>query len=205
VVRHNDANPQSTPWNRLARARELIGSCRFRDALPVIEEFIAECPLEPEGYFWQGVALDGLNHTAEALAADMKGIGQVLRAGMDSAELRINAGNLMMKQGHFADALVQFKRAEQIDPELPLVQLNLGRNLTELGDSQAALSCFQRCEDMHFEPIQLSYYRAKALLKVGRRDDAREQVRRALSKLPEESAVTRKIKEEFAELLQKPK
>jgi tetratricopeptide (TPR) repeat protein len=203
AVQENAAQARSlAAWNVLARGRQLVRGGQPQQALPIIRQFISLKPMEPEGYFWQGVALDNINQTNDALTSFRKGIEQVLLAGMDSAELRLNAGNVLFKQGQTADAIVQYKRAVEIDPRLALAQLNLGRALIETGDITGALNCFSRCDDLHFEVAQLPYYRAKALLKAGRRDDARAQVLTALSRLPAGHTVATKIKQEFAELLQ---
>jgi tetratricopeptide (TPR) repeat protein len=195
------APPPVNAWSILAQARGLIEENKIQAALPLIKEFIKLRPLEPEGYFWQGVALDNLQQTEAALAAYSQGCTQVMKAGMDSAELRMNAGNDLLKLRRVDLAIQQYQRAAQIDPGLPLVQLNLGRALIEKGDIEGALQCFQRCEDLHFKPYQLSYYRAKALKKVGRVDDARAQVQMALSKLNDGSDASKRLRQEFSDLL----
>ncbi|HEY9793231.1 MAG TPA: tetratricopeptide repeat protein [Candidatus Obscuribacterales bacterium] len=196
--------PVDACWEQLATGQQLVRQGHPRQALAAIEAFIAQQPLEPEGYFWQAVAFDNLNEPDQALKAYTKAIEQVLKAGMDSAELRMNTGNVLLKQGKTQAAIEQYKRAAAIDPALGIVQLNLGRALIQLGDSQGALKCFQRCTDLHFQPPQLAYYQAKALLLAGRKDDARAQVQFALSKLPGGDEAAKKIKREFAELLQTP-
>lgn len=193
----------STAWFQLAKGRDLVRCGQAQQALPLINNFIAAKPMEPEGYFWQGVALDILNQSDRALDAYAKGIEQVMKAGMDSAELRLNAANILLKKGKTTEAIDQYRRAAEIDPGLALVQLNLGRALIRTGDTSGALACFQRCEELRYEPVQLAYYRAKAFLKAGKTDDARAQVRIALSKLPAEHEAAKKIKQEFADLLEK--
>jgi tetratricopeptide (TPR) repeat protein len=199
---HPPVLPADSSWAQLEKGRQLIREKRPREALRDIEAFICEQPLEPEGYFWQAVAFDNLNETDHALNAYTKAIQQVLKAGMDSAELRMNTGNVLLKQGKTQAAIEQYKRAAVVDPGLGIVQLNLGRALVQTGDSEGALKCFQRCADLHFQPPQLAYYQAKALLLAGRKDDARLQVQNALSKLAAGDEVAKKIKQEFAELLQ---
>lgn len=196
-------NPQSAkvPWDLLNQARALIQENKAQSAMPLIADFIRLKPLEPEGYFWQGVALDNMSQTDAALGAYWTGIQQVLKAGMDSAELRLNAANDLLKKGRLDDALEQYRRAAQIDPGLPIVQLNLGRALIEKGDVEHALECFQRCEDLHFKPYQLSYYRAKALKKAGRLQDARAQALSALSQIPPGTPTSLNLKQEFADVL----
>jgi tetratricopeptide (TPR) repeat protein len=190
-------------WNVLQSGCQLLRNGEAVQALPLIQQFIAANPLEPEGYFWQAVALDKLHEFDHALQAYSKALTESTKVGMDSAELRMNVGNVLLKQGKTSQAIVQYQRAAEVDPGLPLVQLNLGRALLAQNDTAGALACFQRCEALHFEPVQLPYYRAKALLLAGRPEEARQQVRQALAKLPLETndGVKEKIKQEFAELL----
>lgn len=200
----NAAPSGGEAWQFLGQAKALLEQNQPNRALPLIRQFIDRRPLEPEGYFWEGVALDNLQQVENALTAYAHGIQQVMKAGMDSAEMRMNVGNDLLKLKRLDLAIVQYQRAAVIDPGLAIVQLNLGRALVEKDDVEAALQCFQRCEDLHFTPYQLSYYRAKALKKVGRTQDAKAQVLMALSKLDASSDASSKLRQEFAELLNTP-
>lgn len=191
-------------WDNLTQVRMLIQQNQPLQALPLVQEFVRQKPLEPEGFFWQGVIYDNLGRVDQALISYAAGVHQVLRAGMDCAELRLNFANDLLKVNRIDDAIDQYRRAAQIDPGLPIVQLNLGRALVEKGDVEGALECFQRCEDLHYNPYQLSYYRAKAFVKAGRAPDARAQVLTALSKLNASSQAAVKLKQEFAAILQQP-
>jgi len=191
----------SSPWNLLNQARAYIQQGQPQQALSLSQQFIAIKPLEPEGYFWEGVAYDNMMQTQNAVHVYEIGLQQVLAAGMDSAELRMNMGNDLLKLAQVDAAISQYKRAQEIDPGLPLIPLNLGRALVEKGDIDGALECFQRCEDLHFKPYQLSYYRAKAFIRAGRIADAKAQVLTALSKLHEGSPASVRIQQEFAGIL----
>lgn len=197
------ASNAAVAWGRLGIVRQLVREGKQRQALPLVQEFIRMKPLEPEGYFWEGVVYDNLGQSRKAIEAYSKGCEQVQKIGMDSAELRMNAGNVFLKEGQIDEAIKQYRRSAAVDPGLALVQLNLGRALIEKNELEQALVCFQRCEDLHFLPPQLSYYRAKALLKAGRAPDAIAQVRTTLLQLPEGHSLSLKIKEEFADLLKK--
>jgi tetratricopeptide (TPR) repeat protein len=189
-------------WAQLSKARLLVRGGRALDALPLLRSFVSEKPEEPEGYFWEGVCLDNLGDCAGAMHAYAAAIGQVAKAGMDSAELRMNYANTLFKLGQLETAIQQYRRAEEIDPRVPLVPLNLGRALLQKGDVDNALKCFQRCDELHMTAPQLGYYRAKALLKAGRTAEARNQLEATLMKLPVQDEMAKKIKQEFAELLE---
>jgi tetratricopeptide (TPR) repeat protein len=204
LLQPNTPAAKPSPWLMLNQARALLQQAQPQQALNLATEFVRLKPLEPEGYFWQGVALDNLGRTQPALRSYEIGIQQTLKAGMDSAELRMNAGNALLKLGRLDDAIVQYRRAVEIDPGLALAHLNLGRALVEKGDVEGALECFQRCEDLHFKPYQLSYYRAKAFVRAGRIADAKAQVVTALSKLDKTSTVSARLQQEFSSVLAGP-
>ena len=190
-------------WNVLAGAKQSIQQGHPADALPVVLQFIAMKPLEPEGYFWQGVCYDNMGQLDQAIGCYIKGVEQVLKAGMDSAELRTDLGNDYLKQGRVDEAIDQYKRAVEVDRRQAIAHLNLGRAYIQKGDADAALACLQRAEDLHFDPAQLAYYRAKVLLQAGKNEDARTQLRQTLAKLPD-GDTARRVRSEFAALLAEP-
>jgi tetratricopeptide (TPR) repeat protein len=192
---------QFNVWTLLNQARTQIQQGNPQKALEYSQQFINLRPLEPEGYFWQGVAYDNLLQTGLAVQSYDRAVQGVLKAGMDSAELRMNLGNDLMKLKRVDDAIAQYRRAVQIDPQLPLAHLNLGRALVEKGETSEAMECFQRCEDLHFKPSQLAYYRAKALIRAGRPGEAQAHLQTALSTFGETSPVSQKLKQEFSQVL----
>lgn len=196
----NAQQPQFNVWSLLNQARAQIQQGNAQKALEYSQQFINFRPLEPEGYFWQGVAYDNLMQAGLAVQSYEKAVHGVLKANMDSAELRLNLGNDLMKLKRLDDAILQYRRAVQIDPQLPLVHLNLGRALVEKGEITDAMDCFQRCEDLHFKPSQLAYYRAKAMIRAGKPDEAKAQLQTALSTFTQNSAESEKLKQEFPQL-----
>lgn len=204
----SSAPPQQSPasiaarstWSTLASARQLVRSGKSAQASQLVEQFISSRPAEPEGYFWRGVILDNMNRPEDALAAFQQATELSIKSGMDSAELRMNRANALLKLGRNDEAIAEYKRAESVDPELGLAALNLGRAFIQIGDYAEALKCFQRCDALHFQPLQLAYYRAKALRGAGRVDEAKTQLSTALSRSPA-NEMTRSMRREFADLL----
>ena len=192
--------PQFNAWTLLNQARGQIQQGNPQKALEYSQQFINLRPLEPEGYFWQGVSYDNLLQTGLAVSSYEKAVHGVLKAGMDSAELRMNLANDLMKLKRLDDAIAQYRRAAQIDSQLPLVHLNLGRALIEKGEIDEAMDCFQRCEELHFKPSQLAYYRAKAMIRAGRTADAKTHLQSALSTFSENSPVSQRLREEFPQV-----
>ncbi len=184
----------------MAQARQMVKNGEGAHALPLVQEFINARPSEPEGYFWQGVILDNINRNEDALSSYRDGFQKVVEAGMDSAELRMDGANDLMKLGKVDEAIEQYKRARDIDPGVALVNLNLGRAYIERGDYDSALKCFQKCDELHFQPLQLAYYKAKAYRKLGRVEDARAQVNVAISQTSDRN-VSQRIRQEFADIL----
>lgn len=192
------------PWTTLNQAKRLLNEGKPNEALQCARDFISFRPLEPEGYFWQGIALEAQRDFGAALKSYLEGIERANKLSMDCAELHVNAGNVLLKQGQYAQAIEQYRIAQTIDPTLATAPLNLGRALTLAGDPQAALVCFKECENLHFDPQQLAYYKAKALLAAGRTDEAKDEILKLLSRLQPQDKTAQTIKQEFAQLLALP-
>lgn len=185
-------------WDLLTQTRQLLNAGQLQQALATVQQFIRNKPLEPEGYFWQAVIYDELDDTKFALRSYNAAVDTVLKAGMDSADLRVNLGNALLKMGKTEDALWQYRRAVEIDSRLPMAHLNLGRALLQKGQAMQALDCFSRCRDLHFSSPQLFYYSAKAYQQMGRRQEAQSQIQLVLEKLPPGPSRDR-IAREFAQ------
>lgn len=191
----------SAAWDLLLRARQDLTAGNLERALAHAQRFIDAKPLEPEGYFWEGVIYDELDDHAAALRSYKEAVDTVLKAGMDSADLRVNLGNALLKLGKGEDAIWQFRRAIEIDSRLAMAHLNLGRAYLEKEEPAKALECFQHCRELHCNAPQLYYYSAKAYKQLGRTAEAQAQAEQALEKLPAgptREHLARELAREFA-------
>jgi tetratricopeptide (TPR) repeat protein len=194
----------TTASSLFEKAKRLISAGQAASGLDMINEFLALRPADAEVYFWKGLAEESLNDDEAALGSYRRGVEASAGSGTACAELHVNLGNILLRQGHYSDAASEFKSAIAIDPTLSIAHLNLGRTLIFSGDFNGALACFKHCDDLRFEGDQLPYYKAKALIKLGRNDEARAQVSNLLSRLSPQDKKLEMIKQEFAQLLVLP-
>lgn len=169
----------------LARARQLIKRGQSATALPLLREYTRARPNDPDGHFWLGLVLDESGEAQQAIWAYSKSLDLANRDGMDSAELRLNIGNTLMKLNHPVDATFNYRRAIEIDSKLAAAHLNLGRALLEKGEAAEALNELTRSYELGLNATVLPYYKALAFRALGKPDDARSQLDLFLKTLPE--------------------
>jgi protein O-GlcNAc transferase len=186
-------------WANLDRAKQMVQDGQAKEALTILKDFVISKPKEPEGYFWAGVAFDHSGQPTRALRAYMNSLTLSLDAGMDSAELRVNIGNALLKEGRVDEALTSFKRAVLIEPRLAIAHLSYARGLLEKGDAAEALVQLRRAADLNADSKQVSYYRLKALAKLGQKEEARAE-RKALIESTTDAVQKGKLQEEFKAL-----
>jgi Flp pilus assembly protein TadD len=149
-------------------------------ALTLIQQFVALQPLEPEGYFWLGLALDESDQPEQAVAAYKQAVTQALTVGMDSAELHTSLGNTLLKLGQLDDAQGEFDRALELEPKSITARLSLARALIAKQQGQPALDALKKCERADAPREHLHYYRAKALKLTGNVQGAQTEAMQAL-------------------------
>ncbi len=195
---------QEPPAVVLRRGTQLIDSGRLQDALSVFQGFTRSRPSDGRGYFWMGVCYDEMGNYLAATQAYHDGLNKAEQSGMDSSEMRMNLGNVLLKQNQVDLAIEAFQRALEINPAYGLAALNLGRAYIAKGDYNSALSSFDKCKELRFYVRQLPYYKAKALLGLGKNDEAASLIKRLLQDLPEGSA-KQEIVQEFQSCLNSQK
>ena len=115
-------------------------------------------------------------------------VDRILRDG-DSAEARLLLGTTKMNAREFAEALVDLKRAAELNPELPDVFSYLGLALLSTGDTPAAAEAFQK--ELASNPNDfLSNLQLGVLQKQEQQyDEARARFERALRVRPGDPGV----------------
>ena len=184
----------------LRSGRNLLDRGLFDAALALFREYCCSKPGDPEGFFWQAVALDEAGNAVEAIAAYTTAIEKAEKLGLNSAEIWTNLGNVLLKTGQLDRSIEALSKATEIDAQLVPARLNLARALIEKGQCEKALVSLNLCADLHFNGAQLSYYRAKAFLKLGRREEAAVQVDKMLLQIRDAELKTR-AQAEFYDLL----
>jgi tetratricopeptide (TPR) repeat protein len=172
----------------LRRGTQMIDGGQLPRALALFQDYCNQKPQEPSGYFWMGVCYDEMKNYTAAVQAYRDALARAEQSTMDSAEIRTNLGNALLKQNEIDQAIASYTRALEINPLYGLAELNLGRAFLAKQDFQAALSAFDRCNDLHLAARQLPYYRAKALWGAGRKDEAAAVIQRLLQNFPDGEA-----------------
>lgn len=172
---YRKATGRQPSWAILARAKPILLSGNPAQAIELIQQFVAMQPLEPEGYFWLGLAYDELDQPDQAIAAYRKAVTQALIVGMDCAELHTNLGNALLKGAKLDEALVEFQRAIELDPKSSAARLNLARTLIAKQQGQEAIDALNKCNPKTTPQAQLHYYRAKAFLLLGKSQEAQAE------------------------------
>ena len=195
--------PQQLPQTAeavLKDGRKLIDMRRYEDAVIRFKQFSSMRPNDPIGYFWSGITLDEMGNYSGSEQAYREAASKADRQGMDSAEIRTNLGNALLKQNKVDEAIDSYKKAIEVNPLYAVAYLNMGRAQIEKGDATGALTSLNRCEELRFKGPHLAYYKAKALIAQGKKDEASVLVKRLLQDLPE-GTFKNDVRQEFSAVL----
>ncbi len=127
-------------------------------------------------FFYRGLAYDESGDPERAVKEYAESLNLAKSIGMDSAELRINLGNSLMKLDYLKEAAYDYQRALEIDPRNGAAHLGLGRALLRTGKYEEALKNFRRCDELGYSNSSLPFVKALALNGLGRKDEAREEL-----------------------------
>jgi Flp pilus assembly protein TadD len=167
----------------LSAGRQLLEAHRPLEALSYFRHMSQTKPNDPNPYFWQGVALDEAQDLHAAAEAYSKSVELARQAGLDSAALRVNLANCMVKLHYFEQALFDYIRAIEIEPKLIAAHLGLGRLLALKGDNKAALDEFQKCASLGYTDPSLCYLKGLALKNLGNTIEAQNELNLCLNAL----------------------
>ncbi|HEY9719074.1 MAG TPA: tetratricopeptide repeat protein, partial [Trichormus sp.] len=165
---------QALGW--IADGRQLLAQRRFAEAQAQFSRYVNSYPADPRGFFWLGVAQDEAGDPAGALKMYSRSLDDAKDLGMDSAELRTNLGNTLLKLNYIKEATYDFKRALEIDPTAIRAHLGLAQTALQTGLMQDALAQLQTCSEQGFTDPVMPFLKAKALLGLRRGNEAREQL-----------------------------
>jgi tetratricopeptide (TPR) repeat protein len=160
----------------IAAGRQLLAQRRFAEAQEQFSRYVNSYPADPRGFFWLGIAQDEAGDPAGALKMYSRSLDDAKDIGMDSAELRTNLGNTLLKLHYIKEATYDFKRALEIDPTEIRAHLGLAQTDLLSGQAQEALNQLQTCSDQGFTDPSMPFLKAKALVGLGRGGEAGEQL-----------------------------
>jgi tetratricopeptide (TPR) repeat protein len=152
--------------------RQLISNGNPAFAVESLDKAVKLRPRNLSVYFYRGLAFDEAGDPSKAVKNYLESIDRAKTVGMDSAELRTNLGNSYMKLNFFDDAIVEYKKAIEIEPASGAAYMQLGRAYLAKGDYQTALKNLRRCDTLGFNEPTLSYLKALALAALKQEDEA---------------------------------
>src|ERR1700722_6432951 len=83
-------------------------------ALSIFQRAQTIVPTDTRAYFWIAVCQDEMGHPQDALDTYEKCVGSAKEHGMDSAEMRIDLGNLLSRMRFYKQAVFDYRRALEI-------------------------------------------------------------------------------------------
>lgn len=161
------------------QGRQALAENDMRRAMLLFQAAKQMQPSDARPYFWIAVCLDQSGDANGAVKAYADCIAAAKEHGMDSAELRIDLGNALCKLNYYKEAIYDYRRALQIDPNLNIAHLYLARALIEKGEWAKALSELDLCNNQPEVP----FLRSLALKGEGNRPEALKEIRRYLASL----------------------
>lgn len=139
-------------------------SKRWGEALRCFDEAIALRPGYAAAHSNRGLVLQELGASEEARAA----LDRAIAIQPDYAEAFSNRGVISKHLGQVDAAMADFRRAIALDPTFADAMANLGHTLQERGDPAGALPWLDRAIEANPSLGRASWYKALALLKLGR-------------------------------------
>ena len=149
---------------------------RYPRAVVLIERAIQ---VDPGPYFFHnnhGEALRGAGRYDEALEA----FEEALVRKPDYPEAFNGRGNTLRDLGRMAEASIAYTSALSLRPEWPPVLTNLGALARTEGDSESALSLFERAEQSAGPTAELHHRIGATLFEARRREEATIRLARAV-------------------------
>ncbi|MBX9692140.1 MAG: tetratricopeptide repeat protein [Cyanobacteria bacterium] len=175
-------SPQERQFETLIdQAQSQIVNGQPAQALELLSQATNLRPNSIPLYFWKGMAFDALGDPRKAVTEYAHSLRLAKSVGMDSAELRINLGHSMLKLGFIKEAVYDYGRAIEIDPESAPAYQYLGRACLKQGKFENALQAFRKAEELGLSSPSLPYLKALALSGLGQIADARDELAPCLS------------------------
>jgi tetratricopeptide (TPR) repeat protein len=160
----------------LATGRHYITNGNPTQAIEALTKAIETKPDSASVYFWRAVAYDEMGEPRKAMHDYSKSLTICKSQGMDSAQLRINLGNSLVKLNYLKEAIYDYERAIEIEPDNGVAHMHLAKALLHKGDFEGAITHLRKCEEFGFSPNMLPYLKALALSGLGQVEDAKREV-----------------------------
>ena len=146
----------------------------------MLREILAEEPGNPLANLRLGYALVGSGRCAEAEPRFQKTID----ARYPSADAHLGLAGCQAAKGNPKAAAATLRAASTLEPDNPVVLANLGLMLSEAGQPADAIGPLERALAANPDLHQARFGLALALATTGRREEAANQARDLLRRLP---------------------
>jgi tetratricopeptide (TPR) repeat protein len=134
------------------------------------EDLYAHSPQQPDVHYLRGYLL--LTTDPDGAAAEFK---QEVRVNPKSAAAQAMAAWSLGLASDYSAALPYAKQAVDDDPSMRMAQLVYGRDLVETGDAASGLAHLEKVLEAEPENLEAHMALTKALAKLGRTEEARQQ------------------------------
>lgn len=171
---------------------------RWAPALEAYQKALALDPKRAEIYYLMGVVRYEMKDAAGAIELLRKALVQPTYLTPHDAHLYL--GGIFLDQGKADDALTEFRKAVDVQPELGEAHNAVGYALLLKGRPEEAVEVLARA--VRFAPTLVAAYRnlGVAYRQAGKRDEARVAFRRVVELAPPESPLAAEAKKALTEM-----
>lgn len=182
-----EARPGSVDL-RLKKAAAAMTLERFDEAREDLEAVLRVDPESSEARYRLGVTLERLGRPGEAIEHFLEA-GRINTSPERAARAYAEAARLLAGAGRIEPALETFRRARDLDPELPDARLGLGGLLLNRGDVAAAREEFRRAVEIDSGNERAWVGEAISLLALARWAEAAQRLEAGVERLPGDPAL----------------
>ncbi len=180
--------PWPDPWNdeldalrtgvsaSLSRADQLINEGRWNDAVRPLQQIANAYPDSSRAWMTLGMALQLQGNLEEAETA----LRKAAKIDPARADVQLNLAAVLLRRGLFEQAETAGRNAVHIQPDLGDAWFVLGVALQKQRKFQDSLSPFQKAIQFKPEAAEPHVGIANSLFALGRTENARDEIRRAL-------------------------
>ncbi len=160
----------------IRQATDMISGGQLDAAIALLQKSLEYRKVDPTPQFLLGLIYDQKGNIQAALTNYTQSVQKATSLGMDSAQLRINLANTLVKLNYLKEAEFDYKRAIEIDDKNEVAHLNYGRLLLFKGDNAGAFRELQRAHELMSTDPNLPLYEALALKGLGNLEESRLQL-----------------------------
>jgi len=154
-------------YHLTVQGRQVRAAGNLPLALSIFKRAQAIVPSDARPYFWLAICEDEMGQPELALDAYYKCVAAAKDHHMDSAEMRIDLGNLLSRMKYYQESVFDYRRAIEIDPRITIAHLFLARALIELGSWSQSLEELKACTTFGLNEPSIPFLKALCLKEMG--------------------------------------